>query len=42
MPSLPMLIMGCMGVGAGMLSITLPETADKPMLETLADLENPS
>ena len=35
----PMLIMGGLATGAGLLSLTLPETLNQPMPETLSDLE---
>ena len=35
----PMLIMGGLAMGAGLLSLTLPETLNQPMPETLSDLE---
>lgn len=36
---LPMIIMGGVATGAGLLSLTLPETLNQPMPETLADLD---
>lgn len=37
--SVPMLIMGTMAVTAGLVSVALPETLNKPLPETLADLD---
>ena len=36
---LPMMIMGGLATGAGLLSLTLPETLNQPMPETLKDLD---
>ena len=36
---LPMLVLGVAGTLAGLLSLTLPETLDQPMPETLRELE---
>lgn len=38
--SIPMLLMGILALGTGLLSLTLPETLNKPMPDTLKDLEN--
>jgi hypothetical protein len=35
----PMLMMGGLATGAGLLSLTLPETLNQPMPETLSDLD---
>ena len=37
---LPMLVMGGLVVCVGLLSLKLPETLDKPMPETLQELES--
>ena len=36
---LPMLLMGCLALLTGTVSLTLPETLNKPLPETLAELE---
>ena len=37
---LPMLLMGALALLTGLLSLTLPETLNKPLPETLAELES--
>ncbi len=36
----PMLILGVLGIFSGFLSLSLPETLNKPMPETLYELES--
>ena len=38
--SIPVIIFGCFSVAAGLLSLMLPETLNKKMPETVADVEN--
>ncbi len=35
-----MLIIGCLCLLSGIVGLSLPETKDKPMVDTVAELEN--
>ena len=35
-----MLIIGCLCLLSGLIGLTLPETRDRPMVDTISDMEN--